>query len=228
MTHILIIEDEKDMARGLKDNLEFEGFRVSLAYDGKTGLETALQKSPDLIILDIMLPNISGFDVCKELRSRHIMTPVIMLTARGQEIDKVLGLELGADDYITKPFSVRELLARIHAILRRIPVKDDKTGKKVQKIGNLMIDFSRYSARDNKGEVALTHKEVEILKFFLLHSGEAVSRDLLIEKIWGIDVYPTTRTVDNHILKLRKKIEPDPSHPQHILTVHGIGYKFLP
>jgi len=228
MAHILIIEDEKDMAQGLKDNLKYEGFQVSVAYDGKTGLESALQKSPDLIILDIMLPSMSGFDVCRKLRSEHIMTPVIMLTARGQEIDKVLGLELGADDYITKPFSVRELLARIHAILRRISVNNEKSGEKVQKIGKLMVDFSRYSASDKKGEVALTHKEVEILKFFLKHSGETVSRDLLIEKIWGIDVYPTTRTVDNHILKLRKKIEPDPSHPQHILTVHGIGYKYLP
>ena len=227
MAQILIIEDEIEMAQGLKDNLEYEGFQVSLAYDGESGLKLAMEDSPDLILLDIMLPLKSGFDVCQQLRLKNATMPIIMLTARGQEIDKVLGLELGADDYITKPFSLRELLARIHAVLRRVSEKESKFSDAVQKMGKLIVDFSRYSARDEKGDVTLTHKEFEILKFFRQHSGEAISREILIEKVWGLDVFPTTRTVDNHIAKLRKKIEPDPSRPQHILTVHGIGYKFI-
>lgn len=227
MANILIIEDEIEMAQGLKDNLEYEGFQVFLAHDGETGLELALEKSLDLILLDIMLPLKSGFDVCKQLRSKNATIPIIMLTARGQEIDKVLGLELGADDYITKPFSLRELLARIHAVLRRVSVKENNSNVTVQKMGKLIVDFSRYFARDEKGEVSLTHKEFEILKFFRQHTGEAISRDVLIKNVWGLDAFPTTRTVDNHIVKLRKKIEIDPSFPQHILTVHGIGYKFI-
>ena len=227
MAQILIIEDEIEMAQGLKDNLEYEGFQVSLAHDGETGLELALEESPDLILLDIMLPLKSGFDVCKQLRTKNTTIPIIMLTARGQEIDKVLGLELGADDYITKPFSLRELLARIHAVLRRVSEKESKLSDAVQKMGKLIVDFNRYSAKDEKGDVTLTHKEFEMLKFFRQHRGEAISREILIEKVWGLDVFPTTRTVDNHIAKLRKKIEPDPSRPQHILTVHGIGYKFI-
>jgi len=227
MAQILIIEDEIEMAQGLKDNLEYEGFQVSLAYDGESGLKLAMEDSPDLILLDIMLPLKSGFDVCQQLRLKNATMPIIMLTARGQEIDKVLGLELGADDYITKPFSLRELLARIHAVLRRVSEKESKFSDAVQKMGKLIVDFNCYSAKDEKRDVTLTHKEFEILKFFRQHSGEAISREILIEKVWGLDVFPTTRTVDNHIAKLRKKIEPDPSRPQHILTVHGIGYKFI-
>jgi len=225
MPHILIIEDEEEMALGLKDNLEYEGHEVSIAEDGETGLQMALDNPPDLIILDIMLPKKSGYDVCKELRARKVITPIIMLTSRGQEIDKVLGLELGADDYITKPFSVRELLARIHAVLRRT-VSDTDEGE-ICRIGGLFIDFVHYTAKNEKGEVKLTHKEFELLKYFWQHKGHSISRDELIENVWGYDAYPTSRTVDNHIVKIRKIIETDPSHPRHILTVHGIGYKYV-
>ena len=226
MAFILIIEDEQDMAQGLRDAFEYDGHTVELAQDGEEGLEKVYKLKPHLILLDIMLPQKSGFDVCKELRSKNISTPIIMLTARGQEIDKVLGLELGADDYIVKPFSVRELLARVKAVLRRTePVI--KTAQNLVQIGKLYIDFEHLMAEDDKGKVDLSHKEFEILKFFLDHQGETVSRDNLLDKVWGYDIYPTTRTIDNHIVRLRKKIEDDPTQPRHIFTVYGIGYKFL-
>ena len=226
MSQILIIEDEKEMALGLKDNLEYEGHVVTIAGDGESGLQSAMENPPDLIILDIMLPKKSGFDVCRELRSRKSDKPIIMLTARGEEIDKVLGLELGADDYITKPFSVREFLARVKAVLRRNKIHSDEDN--FCRIGKIRVDFNQYVARDDEGEMELTHKEFEILKYFLNHNAQSISRDRLIEEVWGYEAYPTTRTVDNHIVKLRKKIEQDPAHPRHILTVHGIGYKYIP
>ncbi len=228
MSVILIIEDEKDMALGLKDNLEYDGFDVLIAEDGETGLRMTLEAHPDLIILDIMLPRKSGFDVCRELRAQGASTPIIMLTARGQEIDKVLGLELGADDYMTKPFSVRELLARVKAVMRRYaPEKCLEEEGKSHQLGKLSIDFEHYVAKQGETEIELTHKEFEILKYFWQHSNQAIHRDELIQRVWGYDAYPTSRTVDNHIVKLRKKVEPDPAHPKHILTVHGIGYKFI-
>jgi DNA-binding response OmpR family regulator len=226
MSRILIIEDEKEMALGLKDNLEYEGHVVSISDNGHTGLLMAKENPPDLIILDIMLPRKSGFDVCKELRADKIGTPVIMLTARGEEADKVLGLELGADDYITKPFSVREFLARVKAVLRRYESRHENADD-FYRIGRIWVDFKHYRAKDEQGDIELTHKEFEILKYFIKHDGQSISRDQLIEKVWGYEAYPTTRTVDNHIVKLRKKIEQDPAHPKHILTVHGIGYKFV-
>lgn len=226
MSRILIIEDEPEMADGLKDNFEFDGHDVLIAEDGEIGKNMALDKDPDLIILDIMLPKKSGFDLCKELRSEGIKTPIIMLTARGQEIDKVLGLELGADDYITKPFSVRELLARVKAVLRRYSDKIESKGSVLQ-IGRLKIDLNRYHAEDEKGEVELTHKEFEIIKYFIQNKGKMISRDQLLDDVWGYEVYPTSRTVDNHILHLRKKIEYNPENPRHFLTVHGIGYKYV-
>jgi len=226
MSRILIIEDEKDMAAGLRDNLELEGHDVIIAEDGVNGLRLAIEKQPHLIILDIMLPGQSGFDVCKELRARDLDTPIIMLTARGEEIDKVLGLELGADDYVTKPFSLRELLARVKAVLRRY--QSEEPAEKFRQFGTVFIDFERYIARDERGEIEMTHKEFELLKYFFAHKEQTVSRDDLITKVWGYDAYPTSRTVDNFILKLRKKIEPNPARPVHILTVHGIGYKFIP
>ena len=226
MSRILIIEDEPEMANGLKDNFEFDGHEVFIAPDGETGKNKALDQNPDLIILDIMLPKKSGFDVCKELRSEGITTPIIMLTARGQEIDKVLGLELGADDYITKPFSVRELLARVKAVLRRYSDRQESKDSLLQ-IGRLKIDPLHYYAEDEQGEVELTHKEFEILKFFIENKGKTISRDQLLDNVWGYEVYPTSRTVDNHILHLRKKIEYNPENPRHLLTVHGIGYKYI-
>jgi len=225
MAHILIVEDEKDMREGLKDNLEFEGYSIDLALDGKEGLEKIKNNTYDLIILDVMLPFISGFDVCKEARKVGVNSPIIMLTAKGEEIDKVLGLEFGADDYVTKPFSLRELLARIKAILRRVPLISNS--ETIITIGRLEIDFSKYEATENKKSVAMTHKEFEILKYFWNNQNKTVSRDNLFNEIWGYDEMTTTRTIDNFILKLRQKIELNPNRPNHILTVHGIGYKLI-
>ena len=225
MSNILIVEDEIQMCTGLKDNLEFEGYNVDTANDGQAGLDKILNNEYDLIILDIMLPLVSGFDVCKKARAKDISTPIIMLTAKGEEIDKVLGLELGADDYITKPFSLRELLARVKAVLRRMPESSSKDSKVV--MGNLTVDFSKYLAFEDDSPVSLTHKEFELLKYFWNNKNETLSRDQLFNEIWGYDEMTTTRTIDNFILKLRQKIEDDPAHPKCILTVHGIGYKFI-
>jgi DNA-binding response OmpR family regulator len=212
---ILIVEDEQDMALGLKDNFEFDGHTVYLAENGEKGLTMALNNNPDLIILDVMLPKKSGFDVCKELREKGNKTPVIMLTARGQEIDKVLGLELGADDYMTKPFSVRELLARVKAVLRRFSETEAKEkAPEIIQFGKLSIDFNRYTAYLNEKEIALSAKEFEILKYFYENKDRVIGRDELLNKVWGYEYYPTTRTVDNFIVKLRKRIEEDPDNPK--------------
>jgi DNA-binding response OmpR family regulator len=228
MSKILIVEDEKEMAVGLKDNFEFDGHNVAIASDGEEGLMLAQTENPDLIILDVMLPKKSGFDVCRELRAKGLRIPVIMLTARGQEIDKVLGLELGADDYITKPFSVRELLARVKAVMRRSTEQEEISGS-VVKIGPVNINFSQYKAWNDEGKpVDFSYKEFEILKYFIDHQDQIITRDALLNDVWGYEVYPSSRTVDNFIVKLRKKIETDPNHPKHILTVYGIGYKYIP
>ena len=211
MSKILIIEDEPNMRMGLKDNLEFEGYDVDIADDGETGLNKIIDNDYSLVLLDVMLPKMSGFDVCKTVRKKGLTTPIILLTAKGEEIDKVLGLELGADDYVTKPFSLRELLARIKAVLRR---KEDFKGgdskSKILKIGNLDINFSSYSAFEDGSPIQLSHKEFEILNHLWKHRNSTVSRDNLLSEIWGYDENPTTRTVDNFILKLRQKIERDP------------------
>ena len=214
------------MRQGLKDNLEFEGYEVDLAEDGQLGLQKILEEEYNLIVLDVMLPKMSGFDVCKKAREKGITTPIIMLTAKGEEIDKVVGLELGADDYITKPFSLRELLARIKAVLRRGEGKMTGDKEKIL-IGKLKVDFASYNAYADNQPVPMTHREFEIIKYLWQHQNQTVSRDKLLEDVWGYEEYPTTRTVDNFILKLRQKIENDPAHPRHILTVHGIGYKFV-
>jgi DNA-binding response OmpR family regulator len=225
MPKILIVEDEPNMRLGLKDNLEFEGYEVDLSSDGEEGLQKILDSNFDLILLDVMMPKMSGFDVCKTIRKKGISTPVILLTAKDQEIDKVLGLELGADDYVTKPFSLRELLARIKAVLRRGEnLKADDI--KVQ-IGKIEVNFQNYTALENENTVQMSHKEFEILNYLWRHRNRTVSRDDLLEKIWGYEESPTTRTVDNFILKLRQKTEKDPNHPQVIITVHGIGYKLI-
>ncbi|MFQ5582874.1 MAG: response regulator transcription factor [Calditrichia bacterium] len=227
MYKILVVEDEPAMRRGLKDNLEFEGYEVDFAEDGITALQKILEQAYDLVVLDVMLPEMSGFDVCKKVREEGKSTPIIMLTAKGEEIDKVLGLELGADDYMTKPFSLRELLARIKAVLRRKPGTTIAEKQSI-KIGNLEVNFATYNAFAGKQAVPMSHKEFEVLKYLWQHQNQTVSRDSLLEDVWGYDEYPTTRTVDNFILKLRQKIEDDPAHPRHILTVHGIGYKYVP
>ena len=226
MAHILIVEDEPAMQLGLKDNLELESYQVDIAGDGELGLQKMKDNTYDLILLDVMLPKLSGFDVCKKARAAGIATPIILLTARGEEIDKIVGLELGADDYITKPFSLRELLARIKAVLRRnvdVPGKENEQCK----IGKLTLNFSAYTAEDASGVVKMSHKEYAILKYLFRKKNEIISRNDLLENVWGYDESPTTRTVDNFIVKLRHKIEEDPNAPKIILTVHGTGYTMI-
>lgn len=226
MTKILIVEDEPNMRLGLKDNLEFEGYEVEIAENGEEGLSKILDNQYDLVIMDVMMPKMSGFDVCKNVRKAGLSTPIILLTAKGEEIDKVLGLELGADDYVTKPFSLRELLARVKAILRRSESLNISENKLIT-IGKLEVDFNGYKATSSNREVQMSHKEFEILHFLWKKRNTTVSRDDLLSEIWGYDETPTTRTVDNFILKLRQKIEIDPNHPKIILTVHGVGYKMV-
>ena len=225
MQRILIIEDEEDIVLGLRKNLEWEGFEVIAASDGESGLICALNDSHDLILLDIMLPKLSGLDVCRRLRSRGVNTPVIMLTARGQEIDKVLGLEIGADDYVTKPFSIRELLARVRAILRRASRPDTETD--IYRFGDFELNFGRHQAQKRGQALELSPREFGMLRYFVQHRGETVTRDQLLDEVWGYNNFPLTRTVDNHIARLRQKIEENPAEPQHIITVHRVGYKFL-
>jgi len=222
---ILIVEDEPDMVLGLKDNFEFEGYEVITASDGAVGLEKARTLKPDLVILDIMLPVLSGLEVCKTLRGEGFEKPIVMLTARGQEIDKVVGLELGADDYVTKPFSIRELIARTKAVLRRMSHASgngDHYG-----FSDISVDLKSCRVTRRGKNVEVSAKEFDLLKYFICHSGETLSRDRLLTEVWGYERFPTTRTVDAHIVRLRQKLEPNPEQPQFILTVHGIGYKFV-
>jgi DNA-binding response OmpR family regulator len=227
MAKILIVEDEPSMRMGLKDNLEFESFEVDQAKDGEEGLEKAVSGTYDLILLDVMMPRMSGLDMCKALRSKGNKTPVIFLTAKGEEIDKVLGLELGADDYITKPFSLRELIARVKAVLRRGGALSAEKSPGQITIGRLWIDFEHYEAKIEEAPEKLSHKEFEVLLYLYKHKNEVVSRYQLLEDVWGYESQPTTRTIDNFILKLRHRIEENPNNPRHILTVHGAGYKLL-
>ncbi len=224
-TRILIVEDEPSMVAGLRDNFEFEGYEVVTAGDGEAGLERALADSPDIVILDVMMPKLSGLDVCKQLKGKRPSLPIILLTARGQEVDKVVGLELGADDYVTKPFSIRELLARVKAVLRRakvLPVDQERFA-----FENIEVNLRRHEVRRGGEAIPFSTKEFELLKCFLSHPGEALSRDRLLDEVWGYDNYPTTRTVDAHMLRLRQKLEPNPEEPRFFLTVHGVGYKFV-
>ena len=225
MTKILIVEDEPNMVAGLRDNFEYEGYQVITAGDGAEGLNRAIEESPDLVVLDVMMPKMSGLDVCKQLKAKRPSMPVIMLTARGQEVDKVVGLELGADDYVTKPFSIRELIARVKAVLRRAHAlpKDQDT----YSFGDVQVNLRSYQVARRGKSVDFSAKEFELLKYFLNHPGETLSRDRLLENVWGYEHYPTTRTVDAHIVRLRQKLEPTPEEPRFILTVHGVGYKFV-
>jgi len=225
MKKILIIEDEKDMVTGLKFNLEARDYTVIAAYDGEAGYKKALSENPDLVILDLMLPKLNGYEVCKILKKEIPDLPIIMLTAKSQEAEIVTGLELGADDYITKPFSVLELLARIKAVLRRI--KSGSGIPEVHRFGNLEINFKKYEASKNGEPLKLSPREYELLKCFIEREGEIVSRDELLNRVWGYDSIPDTRTIDAHIVKLRRKIEDKPDEPKIIVTIHGIGYKFL-
>jgi two-component system alkaline phosphatase synthesis response regulator PhoP len=226
-SNVLVVEDEPDIRRGLSINLEREGFHVLSADNGKDALELALDQNPDLVLLDIMLGAESGLDICQELRRRSFRSPIIFLTARSEPIDVVLGLELGADDYVTKPFNVRELTARIRARLRgarELP----KTAPGEFRIGSLFVDLTRCHARGDDGRmVEFTAREMGVLRLLIANRNELVTRERMLNEVWGYEEYPTTRTVDMHILKLRQKVEEDPSHPKHILSVYGSGYKFV-
>ena len=225
MAKVLIIEDEPNMVLGLKDSCEYEGYEVAVARDGKEGLEKASTEKPDIILLDVMLPLMSGLDVCRTLRNRGFEIPILMLTARGEEMDKVVGLEVGADDYVTKPFSIKELLARVRAHLRR-------SSKQLVELesfsfGDVELNFKKLTARKGGQALDVSAREFEILRYLIRHRGETVTRDQLLDEVWGYDSTPITRTVDNHIAKLRQKIEQDPSEPRHIITVHRLGYRFI-
>jgi DNA-binding response OmpR family regulator len=224
-TKILIIEDEPDMAMGLKDNLEFEGYEALVASTGEKGITLARAEGPSLILLDLMLPGIDGYETCGRLRADGIRCPIIMLTARGQEIDKVRGLEMGADDYVTKPFGLRELLARIRAVLRRGEAADSKVSELT--IDRVRVDLMKGSIHKGRKVFPLGYYECEILRMLLDREGEVVSRKDLLKEIWGLENEPLNRSVDNHVVSLRRKIEDDATRPQHILTVHGFGYKLV-
>ena len=221
---VLIVEDDQAMAVALRDGFTYEGYSVQVARDGATGLRLASEKGLDLVILDVMLPRLSGLDICRQLRDSGNTTPIIMLTARGQEIDKVLGLKTGADDYVTKPFSFLELMARVEAVLRRTA----KLAEKIESIhfGDLVVNFKTLEATKSGAALELSPREFKIIKYFAEHRGEVVTRDQLLDAVWGYDGLPLTRTVDMHIAKLRQKIEDTPGDPHHIITVHRVGYKF--
>jgi DNA-binding response OmpR family regulator len=225
MDKILIIEDEESILMALEDNLKLEGYEVTSALDGEKGLEAAREKSHDLIILDIMLPKMNGFDICRTLRSGGIATPILMLTAKSQEVDKVLGLELGADDYVTKPFSSRELLARVKALLRRSKTKEPDVESFT--FGDFEVDFKKYEVKKGGRPVSLTALEFSLLQFLVKHSGQVVKRDAILDAVWGNDVFVQPRTVDKHIAELRRKLEDDPPNPKHIVGVRSVGYKFV-
>jgi two-component system alkaline phosphatase synthesis response regulator PhoP len=224
MHKILIVEDQTDLANGIEINLKKEGYKVLKTATGEEALQIAIRDFPDLIILDIMLPGISGLDVCRELRQKSVQIPIIMLTAKSDEMDRVVGLELGADDYITKPFSLRELLARIRVCLRRQPQQSDIPR---YRFGRVEIDFEKYRVTVRNKPVEMTQKEFELLRCMIRNRDVVLSRDRLLDEVWGYDSYPTTRTVDTHILKLRKKLEDDPADPKYILSVYGGGYRFV-
>ncbi len=229
---ILLIEDESFVRVGLEENLQLEGYKVISRPDGISGLDAYCEEQPDLVILDVMMPGIDGLEVCRKIRSVGRGTPIIMLTAKSGEIDKVLGLELGADDYLTKPFGMRELFARIKALLRRTNMlngsgKEEEIKKEELAFDDVFVDFRAYRARRGESELELSAKEFELLRYFAERPDIVVTRDQLLDDVWGYNNYPTTRTVDNFIAKLRQKVETIPDKPRHLITVHGVGYKFV-
>jgi two-component system alkaline phosphatase synthesis response regulator PhoP len=223
---ILVVEDEPSLSMAIRDELEFEGFEASVAEDGLHGLERILEDTPDLVILDLMLPGKSGFEICREVRKQGVSTPIIMLTARAQEVDRVRGLELGADDYVVKPFSLAELVARIRAVLRRVE-RPDHAGEEspVLQVGELRLDIRKQETFKGGRRIELTHKEFRLLEFLLRHPGEVISRDEFLSRVWGEEVYVTPRNVDTHMASLRRKIEDDADRPRYILSIRGAGYK---
>ncbi len=228
MKKILIIDDEPGVTLGLEDHLAMEGFEVETRDDGAKGLEAILDLKPDLVLLDVMMPKLNGFEVCKELRKRDFKVPIIMLTARGEEIDKVLGLELGADDYVTKPFGAREMVARIKAVLRRSGAARSALELTVLRFADVEVDFTSFQARRGGHPVELTAKEFQILRLFASRPSEVITRDEFLGQVWGEDVYITNRSVDNQVWAIRKKLESNPEEPKHFLSVRGIGYRFVP
>ncbi len=230
---ILVIEDEGAIRAGLVDNLSFEGYQVICSENGLMGLEAFERERPDLVILDVMMPGLDGLEVCRRIRALQSYTPIIMLTAKCSEVDKVVGLELGADDYLTKPFGMRELFARVKAVLRRYQVQNVPEAAKEPEpsdeltFGEVQIDFRTYRAKRGGADLSLSAKEFELLRFLASQPDIPVTRDQLLDQVWGYNSYPTTRTVDNFIARLRHKIEEIPDRPRHIITVHGVGYKFV-
>jgi len=225
MRKILIIEDDPAISLGLKESLQKEDYHVETEDNGERALKAIEFVKPDLIILDVMLPGMNGFEICKTLRMSGNFTPIIMLTAKNEEVDKVIGLELGADDYVTKPFSIRELYARIKTILRRKTYIEQEF--ETYSFGDIDINFKKMECLKGRINVDMSLKEFEIIKFFAKHEGEVITRNQLLDEVWGYETFPTTRTVDNYILMLRKKLEDNPSVPKHILTIHTAGYKFV-
>ena len=225
MSRIIVIEDDLAILRGLRDNLEYESYEVYTATDGEQGYRLIQKHHPHLIVLDLMMPKMSGYELCRKVRSEGIATPILMLTARSEEADRVRGLDLGADDYVTKPFSVPELLARIRAILRR--VKPSTTLPDRLNFGDVSVDFKRFEATKASQVLKLSRKEFGVLQLLAARLGHVVTRNELLDEVWGHESYPTTRTVDNHIASLRSKLEDDSSKPRHLITVHGVGYKLV-
>lgn len=226
MLRVLIIEDEPDMAMGLRDNLQFEGYEAMVANDGAAGIKLAAENRPDLILLDVMMPKMDGLEVCRRLRAAGFTLPILMLTAKGQEIDIVRGLEAGADDYITKPFGVRELMARVKAALRRTGTSAQVP--RVVQIGEAAVDLVRGKVERGGETFPLGYFETQILKMLIENAEQVVPRNKLLDEIWGLEGLPGNRSVDNHIVSIRRKIEKDAKHPEHIVTVHSIGYKYVP
>ena len=224
MKRILLVEDERGLVLTLRDRLTKEGYSVESTPDGESGLERAAREAFDLVLLDVMLPRINGFDVLRELRKRGVETPVIMLTAKGQVADKVAGLKFGADDYVTKPFEMVELLARVEAKLRRVPVNIHPA--EGYQFGDVRVDFRRAEVTKGGEPLELSAREFQLLKHFIERRGATLTREELLNEVWGYNAMPSTRTVDVHVAWLRQKVEPNPRHPQFILTVHGVGYKF--
>lgn len=225
MKKILIIEDDPATLTGIEETLKEEHFDVSTVMSGQMGFEKAKEGKYDLIILDLMLPEKNGIDICKDLRKDGINTPILMLTGKKEEIDKVIGLEIGADDYVTKPFSIRELVARVKALLRR--PQEIRPEVEEYSFNNIYLNFIKQEAKKGKNPVELSVMEYKVMKYFIQREGEVIERNKLLDEVWGYENYPSTRTVDNFILNLRKKIEDDHSNPKHLLTVHGAGYKFV-
>ena len=225
MTKVLVVEDDPGILRTVADNLKFEKYDIVTATDGETAYKLQQSQHPDLIVLDLMLPKMSGLELCRKLRTEGLQVPILMLTARSEEADRVLGLDLGADDYVTKPFSVPELMARIRALLRRTSSASGLPD--ILRFGEVEIDFKKYVARRRGKSIEMTRKEFDLLRFLASREDAVVTRDELLNKVWGFDSYPVTRTVDNHVASLRAKLELDPARPAYIQTVHGVGYKFV-